>query len=37
MGKITRIPYTNVSASDDIRWKNAETNRCEFSDKFEKV
>lgn len=31
------FPYTNVSANDDIKWKNAETNRWEFSDKFENV
>lgn len=29
------LPYTNVSANDDIKWKNADTNRCELSDKFE--
>lgn len=27
--------YTNVSANDDIKWKNADTNRWELSDKFE--
>lgn len=31
------LSYTNVSASDDIRWKKEETNRWEFFDKFENV
>lgn len=30
------LPYTNVSAKDDIKWKKAATNFWEFSDKFEK-
>lgn len=29
--------YTNVSANDDSKWKNDETNRCELSDRFEYV
>ena len=31
------LPYTNVSANDDIRWKKADTNRWELSDKLENV
>lgn len=31
------IAYMNVSANDDIKWKNADTNFWDLSDKFEKV
>lgn len=31
------VSYMNVSANDEIKWKNAATNLWEFSDKFEKV
>lgn len=37
MSQITPGPYTNVSAKEDIRWKNEDTNRWELSDKFEYV
>ena len=33
--KKAKYSYINVSANDDIKWKKADTNRWEFSDKFE--